>query len=63
MKVKMFSSSWSVKNLEKQVNNFINSKQNKIEIIDIKMSISFGTYAAMIIYKQLTADMNPGKAK
>ncbi len=56
MEVKVCYSYWSPKDLESKINTFIRLTQDKIDIINIKMSNSFGTYVAMIIYEQKKAD-------
>ena len=52
MVVKIFASSLSTATVEQKANNFIGSNETQIEIIDIKLSNSFGRCVSMVTYKQ-----------
>jgi predicted amino acid-binding ACT domain protein len=49
-KIKIIESSWSVKGVEKKVNEFI--AQDGIKVLDIQQSAAFGFYAVMIVYEE-----------
>ncbi|UNC92113.1 hypothetical protein [Candidatus Contubernalis alkaliaceticus] len=51
MRVKIFGSFFTVKELENKINDFLKQNEDKIEVIDIKMSGTFGSLYATVIYK------------